>query len=95
MKKFNGDTALENEDWCQTTPWVIGSWVWIPEEDNTCSIFYRGFLPHSYAGRLNLARSIEGSLREVWSSWDKYRLWAAFSDTMEKGGVRGDLQAEN
>jgi hypothetical protein len=81
--KFNGATDEPDDDlWVVTTPWMLGNWRFVDDATTTAHVFFHGFIPNRYRDLVDLEGVIDGAVRELWTSWDRYRLWKQFDSTV-------------
>lgn len=88
IASFN-EPGREGEGWLVTTAWNFGSWSATEMPGNRDVLFYKGFIPSYMTHAIGLEEIIEGTLREVWATSDKYRLHEEFIETI--GADSGDF----
>jgi hypothetical protein len=88
---FNGEnTAQDLADrgrFHRTTAWLLGNWRYVDEGDGSARLLYHGFVPNTARHLVELSEVFDGAVREVWASWDRFRLELEFSSALHEGGV--------
>jgi hypothetical protein len=69
-----------------TSPWLFGNWRWTTGPGGQTNVVFHGFVPNRYRPVVAVGEVIDGAIRELWRSFDRYRLWAEFSDAVTGEG---------
>jgi hypothetical protein len=88
---FNGESASQDladrGQFNRTTAWLLGNWRYVDEGDGSARLLYHGYVPNTARYLVDLAEVLDGTVREVWASWDRFRLELEFSSALHDGGV--------
>lgn len=76
---FNGIDDAE-DDWHNTTPWLMGGWVYLEVSPEVFKVGYCGKVPNFQKPNTRLSDVISGVVREVWRAMDKIRLDVEFGE---------------